>query len=131
MLVVSPHLDDAVLSCGRWLAAHPGTLVVTVFAGVPSNGNRLTDWDARCGFSNPTARGIAQARNNLWIAWMRLPGASAWTASKEILHEARRCGVLRPALRQALRGLPWALRRRSVLPRDVHEMYRRFCEPRR
>ena len=80
---------------------------------------------------DPTARRIAQARNKLWIAWMRLPMASAWCASKEILREARRCGLARPALRQALRGLPWALRQRSVVPREVHEMYRRVYEGRR
>lgn len=49
-LIVSPHLDDAVLGCGRWLAAHSGCTVVTVFAGTPSDPAQLTDWDARCGF---------------------------------------------------------------------------------
>ena len=66
LLVVGAHLDDAVLSCGRLLAATPGAVVVTVFAGRPS---RLppgttppgttplgttppgtTEWDAACGF---------------------------------------------------------------------------------
>src|SRR5262249_20683360 len=36
VIVISPHPDDAVLSCGRFLAAHPGVQVVTVFAGVPA-----------------------------------------------------------------------------------------------
>ena len=35
VVVVSPHLDDAVLGCGRFLAVHPGATVVTVFAGNP------------------------------------------------------------------------------------------------
>jgi LmbE family N-acetylglucosaminyl deacetylase len=35
VVVVSPHPDDAVLSCGRFLAAHPGVTVVTIFAGFP------------------------------------------------------------------------------------------------
>ncbi len=48
-LIVSPHLDDAVLSCGQLLACHPDSVVVTVFAGVPG-GDRLTWWDAACGF---------------------------------------------------------------------------------
>jgi hypothetical protein len=34
-VVLSPHLDDAVLSVGRFLAANPGTVVITVFAGIP------------------------------------------------------------------------------------------------
>jgi LmbE family N-acetylglucosaminyl deacetylase len=50
MLVISPHLDDAVLSCGELLATRPGTVVLTVFAGTPRDGARSTDWDTRCGF---------------------------------------------------------------------------------
>ncbi|WP_046115584.1 PIG-L family deacetylase [Aquincola tertiaricarbonis] len=49
-LLVSPHLDDAVFGCGEWLAAHPGTCVVTVLAGTPPDAGRLTDWDRQCGF---------------------------------------------------------------------------------
>ena len=35
LLVFSPHLDDAVLSLGNLIAAHPGSIVVTVLAGMP------------------------------------------------------------------------------------------------
>jgi LmbE family N-acetylglucosaminyl deacetylase len=49
-LVISPHLDDAVFSCGAWLAAHPGSTVATVFAGVPADRRQSTGWDERCGF---------------------------------------------------------------------------------
>lgn len=51
-LVVSPHLDDAVFSCGDWIAAHPGTVVATVFAGIPHGVSEATPWDAACGFAN-------------------------------------------------------------------------------
>lgn len=54
LLVVSPHLDDAVFSCGALLAAHPGSTVITVMAGVPAATAPLADWDARCGFSSGT-----------------------------------------------------------------------------
>jgi LmbE family N-acetylglucosaminyl deacetylase len=37
VVLISPHPDDAVLSCGRFLAAHPGVDVVTVFAGIPTS----------------------------------------------------------------------------------------------
>ncbi len=50
--VVSPHLDDAVLSCGRFLASHPGCTVLTVFAAAPPSHTALTGYDARCGFSS-------------------------------------------------------------------------------
>jgi LmbE family N-acetylglucosaminyl deacetylase len=49
-LVVSPHFDDAVLSCGSLLAGHPGAIVCTVFSGCPTN-NISTEWDSRCGFA--------------------------------------------------------------------------------
>ena len=49
-LNVSPHYDDAVFSCGNFLAGRPGSTVITVFGGVPSDAELLTDWDRRCGF---------------------------------------------------------------------------------
>lgn len=50
LLVISPHLDDAVLSCGGALAAHPGSTVVTVqTAHVPALAGATT-WDRSCGF---------------------------------------------------------------------------------
>ena len=36
VVVVSPHPDDAVLSCGQMLSRHPGATVVTVFCGFPA-----------------------------------------------------------------------------------------------
>jgi len=52
IVVVSPHLDDAVLGCGRLLAAHPGTTVVTVYTGRPERyPDPPTGWDAQCGFA--------------------------------------------------------------------------------
>ena len=56
MLVVSPHLDDAVFSCAGFLAAAPGSTVLTVFAGVPADAEATaTEWDRRCGFANAAA----------------------------------------------------------------------------
>lgn len=51
VVVVSPHLDDAVLSCGRLLFAAPGSTVVTVLAGRPAVDAGLTPWDAASGFA--------------------------------------------------------------------------------
>ena len=51
VVIVSPHLDDAVLSCGGFMAVHPGATVVTVFAGNPEaypTPQRL--WDVQSGF---------------------------------------------------------------------------------
>ncbi len=50
LAVISPHLDDAVFACGELLAAHPGSVVITVFAGRPPDGLPLAPWDAASGF---------------------------------------------------------------------------------
>jgi LmbE family N-acetylglucosaminyl deacetylase len=50
LLIVSPHCDDAVFSCGWLLAAHPGSVVMTIFAAGPPCHARLTEWDQAAGF---------------------------------------------------------------------------------
>jgi LmbE family N-acetylglucosaminyl deacetylase len=51
VVIVSPHLDDAVLGCSHLMSRHPGTTVVTVFAGRPeSYPDPMERWDALCGF---------------------------------------------------------------------------------
>lgn len=52
VLVVSPHLDDAVLSCGQLLATHPGSKIVTVMAGIPDSDLPLTKYDVDSGFTS-------------------------------------------------------------------------------
>jgi LmbE family N-acetylglucosaminyl deacetylase len=58
---ISPHLDDAVLSCGQVLSRCPGARVVTVFAGSPVPEPALTPWDRLCGFAS-TAEAMASRR---------------------------------------------------------------------
>jgi LmbE family N-acetylglucosaminyl deacetylase len=64
IVVVSPHLDDAVLSLGAWTAAAAArgddVRVVTVFAGDPGSEDSPSPWDARAGFR--TAGEAARAR---------------------------------------------------------------------
>lgn len=59
LTAVSPHLDDAVLSCAGLIAGAPGTTVLTVFAGFPPARDAATpaeslpgstSWDQACGF---------------------------------------------------------------------------------
>ncbi len=51
IVVLSPHLDDAVLGCGRIMARHPGATVVTVYAGAPvAYPDPMTHWDTISGF---------------------------------------------------------------------------------
>lgn len=48
MLILSPHLDDGVLSCGQVMAGREDCVVATVFAGCPDPGVVSTtfDWDS-------------------------------------------------------------------------------------
>ena len=113
-LVISPHLDDAVLGCGQWLAAHPGCTVLTLFAGVPQDASRrLTDWDARSGFGSAleavTARrrederalGLLQARAR-WLDFAdgqygpSVSVSSLAAAVREVLLEAKPSVLLYP-----------------------------------
>lgn len=55
LVIASPHLDDAVLSCGQFMAGRADTTVVTVFAGWPDVGAALTDFDHRSGFTSSDA----------------------------------------------------------------------------
>jgi LmbE family N-acetylglucosaminyl deacetylase len=78
LVVVSPHLDDAVLSCGQLLSDRRGAFVVTVMAGVPPEDQELTDWDRRSGFGSATTamrvrrREDAVALATLAVGWMWL-----------------------------------------------------------
>lgn len=62
IVVLSPHPDDAVLSCADLLCLHPGTAVLTVFAGVSdTHSTLLTEWDQRSGFHS-AAEAVAARR---------------------------------------------------------------------
>jgi LmbE family N-acetylglucosaminyl deacetylase len=54
LLVISPHLDDAVLSCGQLIKAKPGATIMTILAGFPSG--------AHAGWSGQTT-GLPMARD--------------------------------------------------------------------
>ena len=49
LVVLSPHLDDGVLSCGALLSSHPGSVVATTHAGRPRD-DLPGQWDIACGF---------------------------------------------------------------------------------
>jgi LmbE family N-acetylglucosaminyl deacetylase len=55
-VVVSPHLDDAVLSCWHALARPQVRRVVTVFAGLPAAGTTPSAWDVLTRSTDPRRR---------------------------------------------------------------------------
>lgn len=60
LVIVSPHLDDAVLSCGQLMAGRPDVVVVTVFAGVPSSPRLSTSFDRQSGWQGARAAVIGR-----------------------------------------------------------------------
>lgn len=54
--VLSPHLDDAVLSCWSLLEAAGEVTVVNVFTASPPPGTPVPEWDRRTGATDPVRR---------------------------------------------------------------------------
>lgn len=67
-LIVSPHLDDAALSCAVRLSRGEVGLVATVFAGLPASDAPRSDWDILTKASSARAR-VAQRRSEDAAAW--------------------------------------------------------------
>ncbi len=55
-VVVSPHFDDAVLSCWHLLRSDDDVRVVNVFTGVPENGRPPGWWDLLTGAASSAKR---------------------------------------------------------------------------
>jgi LmbE family N-acetylglucosaminyl deacetylase len=77
VMVISPHLDDAVFSCGELLSAHPHATVATIFAGTPPAGHTTTDWDRACGFRSACEAMVAR-RNEDASALLTLGARPVW-----------------------------------------------------
>lgn len=75
LLVVSPHRDDAVLSCGTLLAARPGAVVVTVFAGTPADGAPPEDADLDARRREDTQALALLGAQPLWLDFADAPDA--------------------------------------------------------
>jgi LmbE family N-acetylglucosaminyl deacetylase len=104
-VVVSPHLDDAVLSCAGLLAARPGGRVVTVHTAGPAAWEDLTSWDERCGFRRGVD--VMAVRKQEDRAALALLGASpVWLDLREGQYEPRPGPVeVTDRLRQQLSAL--------------------------
>jgi len=74
------------------------------------------------GSPGPTVRALG-LRNTLWFAWLRRPWRSAlrWTA--HVISDSPRNAATLHGIAGALRGLPWVLRERRVLPPDVERRW--------
>jgi LmbE family N-acetylglucosaminyl deacetylase len=64
LTVVSPHLDDAVLSCFALMRAARTATVITVFAGLPPVGTQPAFYDRLTGSADPHRRMAARRRED-------------------------------------------------------------------
>lgn len=111
MLVISPHLDDAVLSCGRLLVLHPGAMVATLFAGTPRDAGKRTVEDTQRGFGS-----AAQALRVRCVEDARaLTLLGAWPHWLDFVDDQYGEPVLHAELVQALVALIRARPREPVL----------------
>ncbi len=63
-------------------------------------------------------------RNALWFTWLRRPARSAVRRTGWLLRTVPRDRISALAVAEAVAGLPWVLRHRAVVPRDVEERLR-------
>jgi LmbE family N-acetylglucosaminyl deacetylase len=64
VVILSPHLDDAVLSCWTLLAREREVTVINVFSGVPSADLPLSPWDRLTGAGDPRERALERLRED-------------------------------------------------------------------
>ena len=97
LLVISPHLDDAVLSCGALLLAHSGATVATLFAGSPdAYSDPLNEHDTDCGF-HPGDDTMAVRRDEDVRAMRRLGATPRWLPLCQNSHAERSDPIAVPA----------------------------------
>jgi LmbE family N-acetylglucosaminyl deacetylase len=103
LLVVSPHLDDAIFSCAALLERAEPIDVLTVFSGEPDPPQQGW-WDARCGFSNSSESMRARRLENE-AAFSGLPHRPAYMDLLELQHfEGPRRAEDGSAIREAIRA---------------------------
>jgi LmbE family N-acetylglucosaminyl deacetylase len=94
-LVLSPHLDDAVLDCWSVLASEREVRVVNIFSGAPADG-QLAIWDAITGAEDSAQR----VRERLAEDARALAGAGREPANLGLLDSQYRLGAPEPALQR-------------------------------
>lgn len=108
VVVVSPHFDDAAMGAGHLIASHPGTTVVTVFAGRPPDYPETpSEWDAAGGFG-PGDDVVAARREEDLEAMAALGAEPVWLefSDHQYLAPADRPTpeVVAPVLEEAVRA---------------------------
>jgi hypothetical protein len=67
----------------------------------------------------------------LWTTWLRRPVPSALRRTGAVIGSLPRDAASALAVAEAVRGLPWVVRERRVVPRGVEQGLRLLEEPQR
>ena len=67
----------------------------------------------------PSERRRLALRNRLWTVWLRRSVSAALRATGSYLERAASDPIVRRALYDAIRGLPWIVRERKPIPREL------------
>lgn len=91
VIVVSPHYDDAVFSCGKLLSNLPFCTVMTIYTGLPENIDMQTDWDQHCGFTGASQAMHARAiENENALSILHVDGIGLGFLDSQYIEESRK-----------------------------------------
>jgi LmbE family N-acetylglucosaminyl deacetylase len=129
VVVLSPHLDDAVLSLGASIASstrHGATIrVVTVFGNDPATTRLPSSWDLRCGFTSASESARGRRSEDL-AACERIGATPVWLAYPDVDYdEGRDADRIGAAIDEAIAGADAVLVPGSPL---VHPDHRQLTE---
>jgi len=65
-------------------------------------------------------------RNRLWTVMLRRSAACTFRVIAEYVRLARSDNIVRAALKEAIAGLPWVMRERRCIPRELELRVRAF-----
>lgn len=119
--ILSPHLDDAALSCWHVLAGAHDVLVVNLFAGVPAASTPVGWWDVLSGYADPQSTVFARlAEDRAALAMADREPLNLGFLDHQYRHGDQ---AQRPLVDALLDALPWgvALYAPAALPSPVYD----------
>ena len=102
--VLSPHLDDAILSLGAAIAGARGEVrIVSVFAGDPDSTLAAGDWDSRAGFRTVGEAARARREEDA-LACAEVGARPVWLPFVDVQSPPDEAGAVWSALADTLAG---------------------------
>lgn len=127
MLIISPHLDDAALSCSLRILERPSeSRVVTVFGGTPSEEATPNEWEALTRASSPASRATSRQEEDR-AAWSSVGARFEHLAIHEHMPPHIRRGRIAAALEPLLASDDLLLLPAGIGGHPDHVLVRECC----